>query len=256
MVASRKGRTHTSTDGRHCGMHARLHESKYQARKINADMLARIHTSGTARLSAITFTLSNACIHELRLASKRTLAYASIHTRLETRLDAHMRTDMNSLTHTCCELRVFARCHACPHFESHVRFNTSLHACTYSNLNARLHERRFDARRHLRTLAFILNARYYKKELKVYRYTPCRADFTHRVSTNGTNWIGGSVAHRDALDAEARIKIFCSCRGPNLDRPIIQPVVSLYTAWLARHSYAHEIFHATTFTSKHEVSYG
>jgi hypothetical protein len=161
----------------------------------------------------------------------------------------------HSLTHTCWKLRVLARWRASPRLESHVRFNTKLHACTYSRLNARLHERIFDARRHLRTLAFILNERYYKKELKVYRYTQCRPDFTHRVSTNGSNWIAGRVAHRAALDAEDRIKNLCCCRGRNLDCPIFQPVVILYTAWLARHSYTHEIFHATTFTSKNEVSH-
>jgi hypothetical protein len=63
------------------------------------------------------------------------------------------------------------------------------------------------------------------------------------------------VAHRVPLNEESRIKILCSCRGLRLDCPIVQPVVGLYTAWLARHSYAHEIFHATTFTSKHEVSH-
>jgi hypothetical protein len=153
---------------------------------------------------------------------------------------------MHSLTHTCWKLRVLARWHACPRFESHVRFNTSLHACTYSSLNARLHEGTFDARRHLRTLAFILNARYYKKKLKIYRYTPCRPEFRHRVSATGTNWILGWVAQRTPQDAEARIKNLCCCRGPNLDRPIVQPVVSFYTAWRARHSYVREIFHGTT----------
>jgi hypothetical protein len=46
----------------------------------------------------------------------------------------------------------------------------SMQACTLckiTSLSARLHERTFDARIPLRTLAFILHARYYKKELKV-----------------------------------------------------------------------------------------
>jgi hypothetical protein len=93
---------------------------------------------------------------------------------------------------------------------------------------------------------YIILCRYYKKRLKINRYTPCRPDFTNRVSTNGTNWMGGLVAHRATLDAEAGIKNLCCYRGPNLDRPIVQPVVSLYTAWIARHNYAREIFHATT----------
>jgi hypothetical protein len=33
------------------------------------------------------------------------------------------------------------------------------------------------------------------------------------------------------LDAGARRKILCPCRGSNLDHPIVQPVVRHYTAW-------------------------
>jgi hypothetical protein len=46
----------------------------------------------------------------------------------------------------------------------------------------------------------------------------------------GTHWIGGWVGPRADLDAGARRKI-CPCRGSNLDRPIVQPVVRHYTAW-------------------------
>jgi hypothetical protein len=158
---------------------------------------------------------------------------------------------LHSLTHTCWKLLVLALWHACPRFESHVRFNTRLHACTYSSLKAQIHERTFVAPRYLRTLAFILYARYYKKVLKIYRCNPCRPDFRHRVSTNGTNWMGGWVAHRAALDAEARIKNLCCCRGQNLYRPIVQPVVycldraaQFRTRNLSRHN----------VRSKHEVT--
>jgi hypothetical protein len=41
----------------------------------------------------------------------------------------------------------------------------------------------------------------------------------------GTHWIGSWVGPRAGLDAGARRKILCLCRGSNLDRPIVQPVV-------------------------------
>jgi hypothetical protein len=47
----------------------------------------------------------------------------------------------------------------------------------------------------------------------------------------GTHWIGDWVGLRAGLDAGARRKILCPCRGSNLDHPIVQPVVRFYTAW-------------------------
>jgi hypothetical protein len=35
----------------------------------------------------------------------------------------------------------------------------------------------------------------------------------------GTHWTGGWVGPRAGLDAEARRKILCLCRGSNPDRP-------------------------------------
>jgi hypothetical protein len=52
-----------------------------------------------------------------------------------------------------------------------------------------------------------------------------------RERTPGTHWIGGWVGRRAGLDAEARRRILCPCRGSNLDRSIVQPVVRHYTAW-------------------------
>jgi len=37
------------------------------------------------------------------------------------------------------------------------------------------------------------------------------------------------VGPRAGLDTEARGKILCPCRGSNLDRPVVQPVVRHYT---------------------------
>jgi hypothetical protein len=58
-----------------------------------------------------------------------------------------------------------------------------------------------------------------------------RPRFTPGERTPGSHWIGGWVGPRARLDAGARRKILCPCRGSNLDRPIVQPVVRHYTAW-------------------------
>jgi hypothetical protein len=49
--------------------------------------------------------------------------------------------------------------------------------------------------------------------------------------TPGTHWTGGWMGPRAGLDTEDREKILCPCRGSNLDRPVVQPVVRHYTAW-------------------------
>jgi hypothetical protein len=46
-----------------------------------------------------------------------------------------------------------------------------------------------------------------------------RPRFTPGERTPGTHWIGGWVGHRAGLDAEARGKILCLCRGSNPNRP-------------------------------------
>jgi hypothetical protein len=56
-----------------------------------------------------------------------------------------------------------------------------------------------------------------------------RPRFTPGERTPGTHWIRGWVGPRAGLDAGARRKIR-PCRGSNLDRPIVQPVVRHYTA--------------------------
>jgi hypothetical protein len=48
----------------------------------------------------------------------------------------------------------------------------------------------------------------------------------------GTHWTGGWEGPRAGLDTEDRRKILCPCRGSNLDRPVVQPVVRHYTAWV------------------------
>jgi hypothetical protein len=60
--------------------------------------------------------------------------------------------------------------------------------------------------------------------------------------TPGTHWIGGWVGPRAGLDAGARRKI-CLCRGSNLDRPIVQPVVRHYTAWATATPVHYSIMH-------------
>jgi hypothetical protein len=45
------------------------------------------------------------------------------------------------------------------------------------------------------------------------------AALTPREKTPGTHCTGGWVGPRAGLNAEARRKILCSCRGSNPDRP-------------------------------------
>jgi hypothetical protein len=56
-------------------------------------------------------------------------------------------------------------------------------------------------------------------------------DFTPGERTPGTHCTGGWVGHRAGLDTEDKGKILCPCRGSNLDRPVVQPVVRHYTDW-------------------------
>jgi hypothetical protein len=58
-----------------------------------------------------------------------------------------------------------------------------------------------------------------------------RPRFIPRERTPGTHCTGGWVGPRAGLDTEVRGKILCPCRGSNLDRPVVQPVVRQYTAW-------------------------
>jgi hypothetical protein len=42
-------------------------------------------------------------------------------------------------------------------------------------------------------------------------------------------WTGGWVGPRAGLDTGVRGKILCPCRGSNLNRPVVQPVVRHYS---------------------------
>jgi hypothetical protein len=50
----------------------------------------------------------------------------------------------------------------------------------------------------------------------------------------GTHCTVGWMGPRSGLDTEARGKMFCPCRGSNLDRPVVQPVARHYTDWATR----------------------
>jgi hypothetical protein len=58
-----------------------------------------------------------------------------------------------------------------------------------------------------------------------------RPRFTPGERTPGAHWIGGWVGPRAGPDAGATRKILYPCRGWNLNRPFVQPVVRHYTAW-------------------------
>jgi hypothetical protein len=47
--------------------------------------------------------------------------------------------------------------------------------------------------------------------------------------TPGTHCTEGWVGSRAGLDTEARGKVSCSCRGSNVDRPVVQSVARHYT---------------------------
>jgi hypothetical protein len=47
-----------------------------------------------------------------------------------------------------------------------------------------------------------------------------RPRFTPREMIPGTHWTGGWVGPRAGLDADARGKILCPCRGENPGRPV------------------------------------
>jgi hypothetical protein len=47
----------------------------------------------------------------------------------------------------------------------------------------------------------------------------------------GTLWTGGWVGPKAGLDTEIRGKIYCLCRGSNLDGPVVQSVARHYINW-------------------------
>jgi hypothetical protein len=47
--------------------------------------------------------------------------------------------------------------------------------------------------------------------------------------TSSSHCTGGWVGPRAGLDIEARGQILYLCRGPNLDRPVVQPIARHYT---------------------------
>jgi hypothetical protein len=55
-------------------------------------------------------------------------------------------------------------------------------------------------------------------EVSGQRHAP--APLYPRGKNTGTHWIGGWVGSRAGLNAEARRKILCPCRGSNPSRPL------------------------------------
>jgi hypothetical protein len=64
-----------------------------------------------------------------------------------------------------------------------------------------------------------------------------RPRFTPGERTPGTHWIGGWVGFRAGLDAGARRKILCPCRGSNPDRPARRIIYGEYYKLWSSSSY-------------------
>jgi hypothetical protein len=176
-----------------------MHESHFQVRKINASKLARIQICATASFSAITFALSNVCIHQLRLASKRTLTHVSIHTRL-----SHAYTHI--CVHTCIRSRTPSGNYEYLHNDmcSFILYGAceSIQTCmcqrtlvwTHSHTNEHLSVSGIYALLHSYHMHCIKS-----RNIKFSCYTPCRPEFTPPVRTNVTDGIIVCVARRFAF---------------------------------------------------------
>jgi hypothetical protein len=78
-----------------------------------------------------------------------------------------------------------------------------------------------------------------------------RPRFTHGERTPGTHWTWGWVDLRAGLDAVARRKILCLCRGSNPDRPARSQ--TLY--WLSYCDYKSKIIVLLKQTVKSKKTY-
>jgi hypothetical protein len=71
---------------------------------------------------------------------------------------------------------------------------------------------------------------------------------TPRWKDPNTHCTGGWVGPRTGLDTETGGKIFCFCRGSNLDRPVVQPVARHYTGWATLLTVSPLLFKNSTFS--------
>jgi hypothetical protein len=76
-----------------------------------------------------------------------------------------------------------------------------------------------------------------------------RPRFTPGERTTSTHWTADWVGLRAGLDADARGKLLCLCRGSNPGSPVIQPVVRQYTDWATKAAAASSASSSSSYIS-------